>query len=231
MLCSRCRSAFGRLPAGTIAPRATLDVGFAAFPYEGVARELVHALKFRGAVAVSREMAALMVERVPTGMLTDVVLVPVPAHPANRRSRGYSQTALLARELAAICELPVLDCLVRDSARPPQSTLSRAERLRLPKWSIRAEVPASYRQNPFALAGFPTKVVLLDDVTTTGVTLEVCASAIRERYPAERLSEERTKEWREGDGRAAIGVLAFAGTSAHPGPRERLPTGHAFTEG
>jgi predicted amidophosphoribosyltransferase len=212
-ICDFCRSAIERLPCGSLSQctRAQFAASFAAYPYEGPARELVQALKFRGAVAAAREMAALIVERVPVGLLVDSVLVPAPAHPGRHRSRGFNQAALLAHEIAAICDLTVLDCLTRDRTRAPQATLSRTERLTLPVSSIRVGQikPRSKKRattgNPLAIV--PTKVVVLDDVTTTGVTLEVCASAIRERFIPPVGNSHLTP---------AIGALTFASTSAHP---------------
>jgi ComF family protein len=230
-VCDLCRSLLDRLPHGTLM-RATrkhfADGCFAAYPYEGPARELVQALKFRGAAAAAREMAALVVARVPVGLLNGAALVPVPAHPARHRERGFNQAALLANEISAICELPVLDMLVRDRARPPQSTLSREERLKLPERSVsvKPEVRGVEKRpiTEISLGSSPTKVVLVDDVTTTGVTLEVCASAIRERYPtglsiqqpADRMAHRQSADVQMQFEDLKIGALAFASTSAHP---------------
>jgi predicted amidophosphoribosyltransferase len=224
-VCDCCKAAVERLPRGLIAPalRARFSASFAAFPYEGPVREIVQALKFRGAVAAAREMAALMVERVPVGLLEDSVIIPVPAHPSRRRSRGFNQAALLAREIAAICELEVWDCLARDHTQAPQSTLSRDDRLALSPDSIRvAQIkPHSKKRTTIgnSLANLPTKVVLLDDVTTTGVTLDICASAIRERYP---VGYSNHPSHRMALHQVQIGVLTFASTSAHPAHTQEL---------
>ena len=196
------------LPSGTIGSpdRERLDTCFAAFPYEGPVRQLVQALKYRGAVATARIMAELIVERAPPEMLTGALLIPAPAHPARRRARGFNQAALIAREIAAATGVTVCDCLHRDNIRPPQATLSRAERLLLPAGSISVKHSRNGNPEHVFLTDLPAKVVLLDDVTTTGVTLDVCASAIRERYPAGQRPGYRI----------AIGALTFAGTSAHP---------------
>jgi predicted amidophosphoribosyltransferase len=153
---------------------------FAAFPYEGAVRPLIAALKFRGAVAVAGELAELMRPRLPGWFHDASWLVPVPAHPERRRQRGYNQSLLLANALARGTEMGVLDCLRRTAIAPPQSQLSRAERLKLPSHAITVDPRALRHQTANALAEFPTKVVLCDDVVTTGVTLEVCAQAIRD---------------------------------------------------
>ncbi len=205
VLCGACTAKIESLPTGfggggrswtppADAGRAAL---FAAFPMEWPARDLVHALKYRSAVAVAAEMARLIAARVPPGMLDGALLVPVPAHPAHQRLRGYNQSLLLARELARTENLPFCDCLERTASSPPQTGLPRAKRLALDPAAFRARSrPISH---PRKSAEFPTNVVLLDDVVTTGVTLEVCAFAIRRRFGSE------------------VRALTFAGAGAHPG--------------
>ncbi len=73
---------------------------WAPVAYEGPARDLVRALKFRGATGVADFMAAQIVANAPAGLL-EGTLVPVPLHPRRLRSRGYNQAAALAAELAA----------------------------------------------------------------------------------------------------------------------------------
>ena len=202
-LCGQCRQALASLPAGSVATRGggAIAESFAAFPYEGVARELVGALKFKGAVALAREMAQMMVERAPTALVESALLVPAPAHPVRRRVRGFNQAALLAAEVSRLTGAPVWDCLWRSGGRGPQSTMSRTERLELPAGAVRCSEsapPASASRSAIEGESLTTKVVLLDDVSTTGVTLERCASGIRERHDVH------------------IGALTFASTSAHP---------------
>lgn len=153
---------------------------FAAFPYEGAVRPLIAALKFRGAVAVAGELAELMRPRLPSWFDEADWLVPAPAHPDRRRVRGYNQSLLLARELAKGTGVRVVDCLRRTALAPPQSQLSRAQRMELPRRAITIDERALRQDGPKSLAGRPTKVVVCDDVVTTGVTLDVCAQAIRE---------------------------------------------------
>lgn len=175
-ICPKCKRRLRALPPG-----AEDANGFAAFNYEGPARKVIAALKFEGAAALAREMAALMVERIPHDRLAGATLVPVPAHPRRRRARGYNQSALLARELASLAGASYLDCLMRTATGRPQSELARAERYRMRADSIAIDERAVRRAGHDPLAEFPTNVVLCDDVRTTGVTLEVCVQAIRAR--------------------------------------------------
>ncbi|MBI4898644.1 MAG: ComF family protein [Actinobacteria bacterium] len=182
---------------GVVPATGALTALFAAFPMEWPARDLVHALKYRSAVAVANEMARLIAARVPSGMLDGALLVPVPAHPVHQRLRGYNQSLLLARELARVGRLPFCDCLERTSSSPPQTGLPRSRRLALDPAAFRAR--SQPIRHPRKSTEFPTNVVLLDDVVTTGVTLEVCAFAIRRRFGSE------------------VRALTFAGAGAHPG--------------
>jgi ComF family protein len=159
-LCDHCRRRLRRLGSPPGAPV------WAALEYEGPARALVAALKFRGALAVADSMAALMVAAAPPERLQGV-LVPVPLHPARRRRRGFNQAERLARALALRTGLPVADCLVRGGPNRRQVERGRAERLAGPAGSlgVRGRVPG--------------RALLVDDVTTTGATLAACTAALR----------------------------------------------------
>jgi predicted amidophosphoribosyltransferase len=153
----------------------------AAVPYEGVAKKLVIALKRDGQVAVARGLAQIMFERYEGELAGAEWIVPAPSHPARSRGRGYSPSRLIAYELARLVGADCVDCLVRGPDRAPQSELTRAERLAMPGTHIEISGRALRRHGIDPLAALPTNVVVCDDVTTTGVTLERCAQAIRER--------------------------------------------------
>lgn len=176
-ICLDCRRALAEMPAGRLS-----DSAAAAFPYDGVVRPLIAALKFRGAVAIAGELAELMRPRLPTWIDEAEWIVPVPAHPARRRARGYNQSLLLARALARGSDAQVVDCLRRTAITAPQSQLTREQRLEFPRQAISLDERILRQRGAKSLAEIPTKVVLCDDVVTTGVTLEVCVQAIRERH-------------------------------------------------
>lgn len=143
---------------------------WAAVSYEGPARALVRALKFRGAVALVDAMAAQMAANAPPGLLEGRSLVPVPLHPARRRRRGFNQALEIARALSRRAGLPVADCLERVSggAHGSQVGMGREERL--------GALAGSFRMR--AGAAVPMRALLVDDVITTGSTLGACASAL-----------------------------------------------------
>jgi ComF family protein len=153
----------------------SIDGVFAPVAYAGPARALVGALKFRGAVGVAEAMAAAVCAAAPAGWLDrGAVLVPVPLHPARRRRRGFNQAERLARAVGERRGLAVVDCLQRGGSRATQMGLGREERLE------RIAGTVSVRARPV-----PARVVLVDDVVTTGATLAACAAALRDAGAAE----------------------------------------------
>jgi ComF family protein len=142
---------------------------WAPVAYEGPARELVRALKFRGATKLAEAMAAQVVANAPEGLLSEGVLVPVPLHRERRRRRGFNQARLLANAVSARAGLPVWDGLARAGAANSQVGRGRRERRAGPAGSVHARDGKG-----------PPRAVLVDDVATTGGTLSACARALRE---------------------------------------------------
>lgn len=150
--------------------RAELDAAgtpvWAALAYEGGARALVRALKFRGGAGLAAGMAAQIAAGVPDELVAGATLVPVPIHPARLRARGFNQALLLARELGRRRGLPVADCLERSGSRRAQVGRGRDERL------------AAVRVRLKPGAAVPARALVVDDVMTTGATLRACANAL-----------------------------------------------------
>ena len=141
----------------------------AAVAYDELSRSLAIRLKYGRKVAVARTMAHYMAPLVEGA--ADAVLVPVPLHRTRLWSRGFNQSALVARELGRRLRLPSDSLLLKRIRRtPPLKGMSPLQR--------RKTVAGAFRvRDRKALAG--KTVILVDDVLTTGSTAEACARVLK----------------------------------------------------
>lgn len=148
-----------------------LDGLRSVFYFEGVIRQSVHHLKYSNLRALAMPLALLMREYLETVPCPGEILVPVPLHQRRLKERGYNQSALLARELGRLANLPMLEgSLVRRRDTPPQARTTSAE-------ERRRNVAEAFACADLRLKG--REVILIDDVATTGATLEAAAEALR----------------------------------------------------
>jgi competence protein ComFC len=140
--------------------------------YEGVGKEIVHALKYRGYTPVVGRLAVPLLAEAVVGGRFDAV-VPVPLHRSRLRRRGFNQAALLARGLARRINTPVSDTLQVVRSTRDQVDLSAAER--------RENVAGAFSARSRARG----RLLVVDDVFTTGATTTACAAALLRAGAAE----------------------------------------------
>ena len=189
IVCTACRPLVPRLPAGAC-PRCALPGRSrtgpcpgcrhlpgslaairAACVYEGIARSAVQTLKFRSGRYLVPFMGDLLREAATRRPLAADLVVPVPLSRQRWRERGFNQAELLASEVISSVGGTLAPRLLEREDRPAQRTLAAAER--------RRNVVGAFRcPDPSAVAG--RRLLLVDDVATTGATLGACAEALSE---------------------------------------------------
>jgi len=140
--------------------------GRAIGAYDGALRAIVHALKYGGRRSVAKPLAALLAQHGAELLRDASVVVPVPLHRSRRRARGFNQAAEIARHLP----VPSAHMLRRVRATPSQTDLPAAQR--------HANVRDAFALRRGARVQ-DSVVVLVDDVSTTGATLDACARVLR----------------------------------------------------
>jgi ComF family protein len=137
--------------------------------YEDTLRELIHLFKYGRMRPLARVLGELTARAIPREHRFDVI-VPMPLHWRKRWSRGYNQSELLAKEVARRWGVPVKNIVRRVKATAPQAGLSNSKR--------RLNVRAAFRMRKGTnIKGL--RVLLIDDVVTTGSTASACASVLK----------------------------------------------------
>lgn len=171
-VCASCAATM-RAPAPVPAPLG-LDAWYAAFVYDGVARELVARVKYRRAHGAVAWLAAAMVDVLPHADLDVVTWAPTTE--THRRERGFDHAELLARAVASRLGVPHRRLLLRTPGATPQTGLASAPRRGGPRRFDTRTAPRDAR------------VLVVDDVATTGTTLRDAALSLRDAGAASVLA-------------------------------------------
>jgi ComF family protein len=182
-VCRWCWDAIVARPSGFALH--TIAQAQAIGPYEQTLRDVLHALKYDGRRSVAPRLAALMAAQGRDVLTGANLVVPVPLHPRRQRERGFNQAEDLARHLG----VPMRRALRRVKATRPQVDLpaeQRRDNVRdafALRWVIGRSVSGIGRSGHRPLQGYT--IVLIDDVATTGATLEACARVLKSAGAAE----------------------------------------------
>ncbi len=135
--------------------------------YDGSLRSLIHVFKYGGVQPLAKPFGEFLSRALPRERSFDLI-VPMPLHWRRRWDRGFNQSALLAREISRRWNVPVANAVRRRRATVPQAGLTNAKR----RANVRGVFQAKRR-----LDGM--RVLLVDDVLTTGATASACAQALK----------------------------------------------------
>lgn len=140
------------------------------YPYMPPLQHAIRLFKYQGKVSLAAPLADLMIARLPALNPVDMI-IPVPLHVQRLREREFNQSLLLADRIGHRLNIPVVYTnLIRTVPTPPQTTLSRKSRHKNLRRSFAVRRPEAIAKK---------RILLIDDVFTTGTTVNECAKALR----------------------------------------------------
>ena len=179
-LCRRCSQPFGSPVSLLYSPKhqcancrtrpPAFTQAWTIYPYKSPLKEAIGLFKYKGKISLTGPLADLVLKALPPLPMIDVIL-PVPLHPIRFREREFNQSLLLANQVSRQLTLPLSHSnLVRVRPTIPQTSLKRNDRLK----NLRRSFVVT---NLEALMG--KNILLVDDVFTTGTTVNECAKTLR----------------------------------------------------
>jgi len=180
-LCPLCRAflnqsqdAFAKMRRCPNCAESSLSLNWSLGLFDPFYQTLIHYFKYKRKISLGKKLGRRLGEILKQdGFLKEYdCLIPVPLHPSRERERGYNQSKILAEEISKLCSLPLLDkVLLRKKKTKDQTNLLPEERERNVKGAFRVS-------DNLVLKG--KRVLLVDDVMTTGATLEECSKVLKE---------------------------------------------------
>jgi len=183
LLCEKCLDEIAAYPLPDVEAIAGARGGMssnhlqavhAGWPFDAPMQAVIHAFKYRRRPSLSKVFGEMLAQRLQNDLVNEIqqaILVPVPLHRRRGRERGFNQSMLLAQALAEIWKMKILPrALERIRFTQQQATLTAPERQK--------NVEGAFAPSPKADLQHHT-IFLVDDVFTTGATMNACAAALK----------------------------------------------------
>ncbi len=145
------------------------DAAYCFGSYDGKLRDLIHLLKYQRIEPLAKPLSNLLIKALPLDQRFDCI-VPMPIHWFRRISRGFNQAELIATPLAAYMSIPLVKALRRPHYRAPQVGKTNAQR----RDNVRGAFAVNKQKEIIG-----QRVLLVDDVFTTGASASACAAALK----------------------------------------------------
>ena len=178
-VCPVCNEAtpFGQVCGACLSTPPSFEATVTAFDFEGDLRELILQFKYQPALHLGKLLADIAVHHFQCREVD--ALLPVPIHTERLLNRGFNQATVLAKHLGKQLHIPVItDAIERIKATETQTHLTADER--------QQNLKGAFALNVEALAGFKS-IVLVDDVITTGATMQAMAKVLKIHFPSLRI--------------------------------------------
>ena len=171
LCCEECEKELTDIEYHTYARGGYLTIS--TFPYTGIFADAIKRFKFQNGRQFSYQLARMMADTIVReyGDREFDMITFVPLHPKNQKQRGYNQSELLARELSRILSIPLVSALRKTRYNKPQHSLKRVS-------EREKNVKGVYRCTDEKLIQ-NKKIILVDDIITTGFTMAECASTLK----------------------------------------------------
>lgn len=168
LFCPTCQAQLQTYPGRMQHIPAALSDVYIGYVFAGPLRDAVHAMKYHHRRRMAEPLGYLLTEALAASGLIADALIPIPMHKSRLAERGFNQATELALQLGKLCAIPMLDGLERIRATEQQARLNSIQRAS----NVQGAFLWTCSQPP------PARILLIDDVLTTGATMNACAEAL-----------------------------------------------------